>query len=92
MTFLQQSFYRQGSWKILGLKNKIESLILETEGLGENIKNDPKRTNESSNPLGIRIFLLNSEDEIKLNKFSKEFAKVIMNSINKNQSNYMQSI
>ena len=73
----------------LDLKNKIEAVISEVEGLDKNVKNDPKRNNKFSNPLGTRIFLLNPEDEIILNKFSKEIDKLMMQTINKNKSNYM---
>jgi len=63
----------------LNLKNKIETLLLKGEKLDEYVQNDPKRTQDTSNALSTRIFLLKQEDEVILNEFSKELSKVIAN-------------
>ena len=76
----------------LDIKNKIEALFVGAEDLGGNVKNNPQRTDESSNPIGTRMFLLKPEDEIILNKFSEEIHKLTMKMVNKNQSDYMQSV
>jgi hypothetical protein len=66
------------------LKNKIEALFVGAEDLGENVENNPQRTDESSDIIGTRMFLLKPEDEIILNKFSEELHKLTMRMINKN--------